>query len=50
MKLAALMDPDSNELGARIGQKEREEELLRYSAFPLYPTGEVTSAIRHALH
>lgn len=40
MRLSALMDPDNNkQIASNIGREEREEELQRYSLFPLYPTG-----------
>lgn len=36
--LSALMDPD-NHKETKLNPIEREEELQRYRAFPLYPTG-----------
>ncbi|KAI5118419.1 hypothetical protein M0805_005503 [Coniferiporia weirii] len=44
VRLAALMDPDSYK-DVKVGSKqEREEELLLYSTFPVYPTAFLVAA------
>lgn len=44
MMLSALMDPDHHK-EPKFNPIEREEELQRYRAFPLYPTGALSSLL-----